>query len=526
LLLKPESSEVVARVKDLRKSYQRFQYGEPARILGFDPVLNDSPAERRIQRFLFSGLVRHQRDPLALAESTYSLDLARSIRPSPDGRKLYIALRKDLHWSDGELISAEDVLATIQVMCASETPNRDAMLARLIDLPNCQIRSADNLVLSLNFSTPRPRMILDFAVLPRRQLGDPPKITAGSALANSPISSAAFTLEKIDGPTTILLGREGFVPPGEPEGRWPVLSEVRVTSFADPTTARTRLENQQIDLLTELHPADVQRLQANGQFKVEHQPANQVTFLAFNHRQKVFQGRTGFLLRKSINLAIDRETLLRENYQARRGLGAAHRSLTGPFPRSSYAYDEGLPGYSFNPTLARQTLLQSRQKDLTLRLIHLPDPIVTSVCVLIKKQLQEIGEDQGLQIRLVKLTPALFRKAIESRSFDIAYCNHSYDRPLLDLETLLADGETGEGGRNYMGYRHPDLARTFDLLRMTDLWTKISALSQELHRHCHENAVMVPLWQLDSYFAYAERLEGLDLHPSHLFGAPWSLRVR
>jgi ABC-type oligopeptide transport system substrate-binding subunit len=524
--MRPENKGLRTHVLRLRKIYQRFHYGEPTRILGFDPVTCLSPAERRMQQFLYSGIVRHIRDPRALVETSYTLDLARSVRPSPDGRKIYINLRPDLRWSDGSALSAVDVIATIQAMVAAKTDNRDAVFARLVDLKKTRVRSPTSLVIALNFSTPRPRMILDFPVLPKKLLGEPPQLKRGSVLSRQPVGSGPFRFGKRSGNEVIMLSNEHFVAARATLENKSILSEVRQTSFADATTARTRLENGQLDLLTNLHPADVIRLGANAQFQVQHFPMNQVTFIALNHRRKTLAGSKGFYIRKAINLAIDREKLLVEHYQARRGTKSAHRLISAPFPKGSWAYNEEIVGYQFNAALAHQTFRQSRINDLTLRFIHPPDPVITAVCSVMKKQIQDAGRDMNLKVRLVKLTPALFRKAIEKRSFDLAYCQYTFDRPIMDLEPLLADQETGLGGRNYMGYRDPELAKLFDLLRLTDLWTKIRALNHEIHRHLHENAVLVPLWQLDSYYAYSGRVKNLEMHPVHLFGSPWKLRLR
>lgn len=525
--MKPNDREISRDVRRLRSKYQRFHYGEPTRILSLDPISGTGAAERRIQQFLFAGPVRHGFDPAGRVSSRYDLELARAIRPSRDGRKLTIRLREALKWSDGEPLGAADVLATLKAMTSDETPGRDAVLARLLDLDKSRTRGAHQLVLELNFTTPRPRMILDIPILQAAQLGDPPSVRRGSPVSLKPVSSGAFRLDKRVGNETVLVANEHFrSPPGGDSGETgPRLAEVRVTSFADPTTARIRLENNQIDLLTELHPADVLRLEANGRFRVKHFSMNRVTFLAFNHRRSL-GGPQGLYLRRGIALAIDRGKLLTEHYSAGRGVRSAHRLLTGPFPRGSWAYNEDVEGYSHDLDLARQNFRQGLKKGLTLRFIHPPDPIITAICSVMKKQIQDAGADINLTVRLVKLTPALFRRALDQRAFDIAWCDYTFDRPLLDLEPLLADRETGEGGGNYMGYRSPELARMFDLLRLTDLWTKIRALNQEIHRHIHEQAVLAPLWQLDSYYAYSRRVEEFPRHPTHLFGDPWQLRMK
>jgi peptide/nickel transport system substrate-binding protein len=524
--MRPEDRRTRGHVLRLRKVYQRFHYGEPTRILGLDPITCLSPAERRMQQFLFSAMVRHIRDPRALVETSYTLDLARSIRTSPDGRKIYIKLRSDLRWSNGAALTANDVLATIQAMISDKTDSRDAVMARLLDLKNTRVRSPTSLVIALKFSTPRPRMILDFAILPASHLGQLPHVKRGSVLSRRPVGSGPFTFSKRSGNEVILLSNEHFQAAGEKLEKRSILSEVRQSSFADATTARTRLENGQLDLLTSLHPADVIRLESNAQFQVKHFPMNEVTFIAFNHRRPFLGGRRGFYTRKAINLAIDREKLLIEHYQARRGTRSAHRLISAPFPRGSWAYNEDIKGYGFKMSLARQAFRQSQINDFTLRFIHPPDPVVTAVCSVMKKQIQDVGKDINLKVRLVKLTPALFRKALEKRSYDLAYCRFTFDRPILDLEPLLADQESNPGGRNFMGYRSPELAKLFDLLRLTDLWTKIRSLNHEIHRHLHEQAVMVPLWQLDNYYAYSGRVMNLKIHPVHLFGSPWKLRLK
>lgn len=526
LRMRSGRSDLRARVTELRKIYQRFHYGEPTRVLGFDPITCRSPAERRIQQFLFSGLVRHRRDPRAQVASTYELDLARKITLSRDGRRVYIDLRKDARWSNGQPVTVQDVLATLRALCSEKTDERDAVLARRLDLDQTRARGPGRLVLQLRFATPRPRMLLDFPILPADALGADPTMRRGSEFSRRPVGSGAFIFDQRSGNETILSSNRHFKAPGSDGASGPVLAEVRQTSFADPTTARVRLENNQIDLLTQLHPADVVRFEASGRFRVKHFAMNEVSFLAFNHRREAIGGPRGLYLRRGINLAIDRPKLLVEHYQAKKGVRSAHRLITGPFPRGSWAYNDAVPGYGFRPKLAIQTLRASGLRDLTLKLIHPPDPIVTAVCSVMKKQIQDAGADINLRVRLTKLTPALFRKALEKRAFDLAYCSFTFDRPIFDLEPLLGDRETGVGGRNYMGYRHPDLARLFDDLRLTDLWTRITTLNREIHRHLHENAAMVPLWQLDSYYAYTEKLRDFETHPVHLFGSPWALRLR
>jgi peptide/nickel transport system substrate-binding protein len=73
----------------------------------FNPITADEESSREIYRFLFASLLGD--DPIT---QTVEPGLAESWTNSPDGVTWTFHLRKNLHWSDGQPITADDVVFT------------------------------------------------------------------------------------------------------------------------------------------------------------------------------------------------------------------------------------------------------------------------------------------------------------------------------------------------------------------------------------------------------------------------------
>jgi len=90
--------------------------GEPER---FNPLLDSgNPAERDVNRLIFSGLMKFDSDGLPVA------DLAESYAVSADGLTYTFVLRDGLHWHDGAPLTEADVLFTVGLMQAPDFPGR------------------------------------------------------------------------------------------------------------------------------------------------------------------------------------------------------------------------------------------------------------------------------------------------------------------------------------------------------------------------------------------------------------------
>lgn len=97
-----------------------------------NPILATSDADRDLSTLIFSGLLR------ANPDGTLQTDLAESYYISEDGKTYTIRLKKDIVWHDGEPITSDDVLFTIEktqdpLLNSIERANWDNVLLEKID---------------------------------------------------------------------------------------------------------------------------------------------------------------------------------------------------------------------------------------------------------------------------------------------------------------------------------------------------------------------------------------------------------
>jgi ABC-type transport system substrate-binding protein len=155
------------------------------------------------------------------------------------------------------------------------------------------------------------------------------------------------------------------------------------------------------------------------------------------------------------------------------------------------------------------------------------DPITEMACAEIKNQL---ASALSLEIVLDKVSPPeAFPAMLDAGAFDLAYWRHDFKDQTYWLWPLLDPRGIGPGGPNFMRYyQDKDLQELFTQLNSHKQFPQIQKLTHNVHRHVFENAIVIPLWQLDTYVAVDEALENVRLDPWVLYGnvEEWDLPLR
>lgn len=161
--------------------------GSPGR---FNPLLESyNPTDRDINRLLYSGLLRF--DDRGLAQP----DLADSMGISQDGKIYNLSIRASAVWHDGQPVTSDDVIFTLEWMRddASPLPQDVRNLWQEIVI----VRLDDKTV---QFQLPEPFTpfldYLTFGVLPSHRWGDVPLAElADSPLNLEPVGSGPYQLD-------------------------------------------------------------------------------------------------------------------------------------------------------------------------------------------------------------------------------------------------------------------------------------------------------------------------------------------
>jgi peptide/nickel transport system substrate-binding protein len=114
-------------------------FGEPKT---FNPITATENASQEIYRFLFATLLGF--DPI---KQEIEPGLAESWTNAPDGRTWTFKLRKNLHWSDGEPITADDVVFTMNDVIYNPKIDNVTRDALMVDGEKFTVTKVDDLTI-------------------------------------------------------------------------------------------------------------------------------------------------------------------------------------------------------------------------------------------------------------------------------------------------------------------------------------------------------------------------------------------
>lgn len=151
-----------------------------------NPLYADSSAEKTLGKLLFAYLV----SPDASGHS--KAELAESVKMDTSGRIWTVKLRDGLTWSDGEPITAEDLIYTVELI---RDPTAKTTISA--DFSRVAMKKVDDL--TVEFTLPSTYVdfmdTLEFPLVPKHILGEiSPALVFESDFSTKPIGSGPFVL--------------------------------------------------------------------------------------------------------------------------------------------------------------------------------------------------------------------------------------------------------------------------------------------------------------------------------------------
>lgn len=166
-------------------------------INSMNPLYASTSAERTLGKLLFANLV----SPDMTGSSRG--DLAKTVRMNEEGTVWTLTLRDNLRWSDGEPITADDVIYTVDLI--RDPTSRTTTVA---DFSKIKMKKKSDKAVEFTLPSPYIDFIdtLEFPVLPKHILGDiSPALVYESDFSMNPVSSGPFTLKslQVNAPTSL-----------------------------------------------------------------------------------------------------------------------------------------------------------------------------------------------------------------------------------------------------------------------------------------------------------------------------------
>ena len=167
-------------------TYTEATLGE---VNSLNPLFATTDSEKALSRLMFA----------TIATIDYSghpgIGLAASIMPSEGGRVWTVRLREDLKWSDGEPITNEDILFTVNLI-------KNPAVNSVYDANLANVKVAEGESGEIIFTLPSVYAdfisALNIPVVPKHELADAdPKNLLEDTFSNTPVTSGAFSFNAL-----------------------------------------------------------------------------------------------------------------------------------------------------------------------------------------------------------------------------------------------------------------------------------------------------------------------------------------
>lgn len=494
-------------------------YGTPTAPVGtFNPIIAYMGSDNLIDDLVYSALLDMKPD------GSLTGSLAESYSVTDDQKTIEFTLRDGVKWHDGEALTVDDVIFTLESIAIS--PDDFSKVSRIegaADFRDGKSEHMSGITVDGNKITirltetyaPFLNKLGRYGIIPKHIWGEIPfeEWETKTELLNNPIGSGPYMLTKYNSGESVELKAFADYFEGAPKIDTFVLKVVNGDAIA------AELSSGNIDIVDvkELKKSEVEDLENEG--FVKHSISDDMyQYISFNMRMPIFQDKN---LRQAITYAIDRQSIL-DNIVEGRG------SLIGaPFIPGGWAEPAAgeLNDYAYNPDKAIELLEASGWKDedgdgirenkdgeklqFTLRCSN--DSKTRENAVLyVKECLKKVGIDINVSIEEDSLIAddCIFNHNFEMYALN---CYFSSDPdPYFWWHSDSATDEPGSGSFNFGSYKNDDVDKYIIEAENTMDQNERAAYYLKVAKQINEDAPMIFLYVQNREIMTNPNLKGFD----------------
>lgn len=356
-------------------------FGDPKT---FNPITTTDTSSRQLVNMMFGGLTSKDQVTQEVRPG-----LAESWSVAADQKTWTFRLRRNLHWSDGKPITADDVVFTFNdVVYNPAIPNTTADQVR-VDKKNFEVTKVDDLTIKVvtpEIYAPFLEYFGDVDIMPKHVLAKAvaeKRFEAAYGVNTRPeehVGSGPYKLKQYTPGQFTLLERNPYFWQVDTKGqRLPYFDQVVMTVVPDQNAMALRFMRGEADVIEFVRPEEADSFKqagARGQFKfLDLGFASQLDLITFNQNTNA-NPKTGkpYLnpiklrwfrdtkFRQAISYAIDRPSIVKST------INGHGQPLYGYITPSNQKWiNTNIAQYAYNPERARQLLaeigIMDRNKD-------------------------------------------------------------------------------------------------------------------------------------------------------------------
>jgi peptide/nickel transport system substrate-binding protein len=418
---------------------------------------------------VFEGLTRFGPD------GSVNPGLAESWEISEDGTTYTFTLRSGVTFHDGEPMTAEDVVFTLDRARAEGSTNaQPALFANIVS-----VEAVDDTIVTVTLDGPDGAFLFDMA------WGDAVIVDPASAETNAtnPIGTGPFRfVEWVQGDRVELARNDAYW--GEPAP----LEAATFRFISDPNAAFAALMAGDVDAFPNFPaPETLSQFEADPRFTVIVGSTEGETILAMNNQQAPLDD---IRVRQAISHAINRQDIIDG---AMFGYGTP---IGTHFAPHNPDYVDLTANSAYDPEAARALLAEAAPDGLTLRLALPPPSYARRGGEIIAAQLREVGiETQITNLEWAQWLEQVFR----GHDFDLTIVSHTEP---MDIGIYARPDY-------YFQYARPEFVALNDMLATTSDPAERSSLMAQMQRMIADDYVNGYLFQLAKTGVANANIEGL-----------------
>ncbi len=486
-----------------------FEYAEDELAFTLNPLHESSMAETRVNELLYEGLWGPGYD------GSPQPRLADGYEQSADKRSITVFIKEGLSWSDGEPITPDDVVFTIQAYLNPKTGSPDK--SRVSFIKKAEALSKTSVKLTFAGPENEPLEKLYFKILPKHRF-DSTAVERNNAFWFKPTTSGPMKLEGQDLGTWSLDSNPQAI-------RRPSIPRVKVREMPDKNQQVSSLGYGYIQAMVLVPTQYIAEVERSRNADLIPYQSKSWWYLGMNERNPE-------LKKLPVRGAIARAVDLNESLAL---IGEGYR-ISGPFVPSSKYYNHS----DSIPLLERDSQEASRLlegagwkqvdgswtrggKPVRLRLFYRAGMGEQGqvVALNLQAQLRRFGIDAADPVAMDKAVWT--DRVARERDFDIVLDSWSFDK-----NEMVFDLFHSAGTQNFVGYTNRQVDELLNkAVAETDPVAKV-AFMKEVHRILAQELPYTFLWSLRTYTALRREVESVFVQPFYYFSqfADWKLAKR
>ena len=359
--------------------------------------------------------------------------LADSYEVSEDGMQITVKLKEGLKWHDGEAITADDMIFTMDVCSDTNNGAGGTNIVILNDQP-VKYEKVDDLTVKVTLpmaSASYADLLGGLTLIPEHVFeGNPSVVSAGEANMKG-IGSGPYKVTEFKQDEYLLLEKYEDYYMGAPS-----IDKVTFRIISDLSAQEVALMNGEVNFMELANAPAVAKYEADPNFTVVKYPEGRVNYLAVNKFCETVQDPK---VVEAVFAALNRDEIIAGAY----GDGMAE-SANSIFSNVNTFYDPSVEGYTQDVEKAKQLVKETGLDSKTLTLYFNSERVyMKESAQIIQKQLKNVG----INLEVIPLESAGFFEKVFGTDGDYEFYLNGYGA-VGDPDQVVAGMYDGTWGVN------------------------------------------------------------------------------